>query len=135
MCGEVQCVEMEFTNVGKVSLKSLKVTSNYPGFFTFGCSSELPVSPHVYQIRTSQCRSSSSVLTSVKTGTDEFLTFPDVISIPLPKGELCSEETISLPMWIRGDDTGGIHEVDFLFYYEPVKHSTIRFVETMVVCC
>ncbi|CAG5114906.1 unnamed protein product [Candidula unifasciata] len=122
LCGEVQCIEIEFTNVGKSSLKSLKVISTHPRFFTFGRDSELPKYPYVYQMRTSQCTSLSSTLTSTVTGKEEFLKFPDVLHIPLPKGELRPGEKVSIPMWLRGDDIGGIHEVDFMFYYEPFAH-------------
>lgn len=122
LCGEVQCIEIELTNAGRSSLQSLRVTSSHPRFFTFGRNSDLPKYPYIYQMRGSQCSSISATLTSTVPGKDEFLVLPDVLDIPLPNDVLKPGETVSLPMWVRGNDIGGIHEVDFLFYYEPVKH-------------
>lgn len=128
LCGEVRCIEIEFTNAGKSPLQSLRITSTHPRFFTFGRNSELPKYPYVYQMWASQCSSLSSTLTSTVTGREEFLSLPDVLNVPLPKGELNPGETVSLPMWLRGDDIGGIHEVDLMFYYEPLKHpSSVRY--------
>ncbi|XP_005105619.1 trafficking protein particle complex subunit 8 [Aplysia californica] len=123
LCGEVQCIEIEFTNSGKSPLQNLRVTSSHPRFFTFGRNSELPKYPYVYQMRAPQCSSLSSTLTSTIPDRSSFLSLPDVLDIPLPKGALQPGDTLSLPLWLRGDDIGGVHEVDFLFYYEPVKHS------------
>ncbi|CAL1544174.1 unnamed protein product [Lymnaea stagnalis] len=124
LCGEVQCLEIEFTNSGRSPLTALRVTSTHPRFLTFGRNSDLPKYPYIYQMRASQCSSLSSTLTSTVPGKDEFLNLPDVLDIPLPNGALQPGETVSLPMWLRGDDIGGIHEVDLLFYYEPVKHTS-----------
>ncbi|KAI8746612.1 trafficking protein particle complex subunit 8 [Biomphalaria glabrata] len=127
LCGEVQCIEIKFTNIGRSPLTSLRVTSTHPRFFTFGSSAELPKYPYTFQMRASQCSSISSTLTSTLPGKDEFLSLPDVLDIPIVNGVLNPGESVSLPMWLRGDDIGGIHEVDFLFYYEPVKPtSTVR---------
>lgn len=46
-----------------------------------------------------------------------------VLDIPLPNGTLLPGSTIVVPMWIRGASVGGVHEVDFMFYYEPVESS------------
>ena len=44
-----------------------------------------------------------------------------VTSVPFPvDGVLQPGQTVSLPVWLRGNDIGGVHEVDLLFYYEPV---------------
>ena len=48
-----------------------------------------------------------------------------VISVPFPgDGVLQPGQTVSLPVWLRGNDIGGVHEVDFLFYYEPATPRT-----------
>jgi hypothetical protein len=45
-----------------------------------------------------------------------------VTRVPLPgNGVLNPGQSVSLPVWLRGNDIGGVHEVDLLFYYEPVK--------------
>ncbi|RUS81108.1 hypothetical protein EGW08_011148, partial [Elysia chlorotica] len=152
LCGEVQCIEVEFTNKGKSPLQNLMVTSSHPRFFTFGCASNqrqstnasssqhdqqtLPTTkyPYVYQMRAPHCGAIGPSLTSTVSsniicgGGDH--SSADVLRIPLPdceEGQLMPGKEVRLPMWIRGDDIGGIHEVDFLFYYEPVKSlSSVR---------
>ena len=50
-----------------------------------------------------------------------------VVNIPVPNAVLKPGEVVSVPLWLRGNDIGGVHEVDFLFYYEPVNvQSKIR---------
>ena len=75
-------------------------------------------------MRAQQCSSLSSSLTSTIADRHSFMSLPDVLNIPLPEGALPPGGTLSLPLWLRGDDIGGVHEVDFLFYYEPVSHSS-----------
>ena len=36
LCGEVHCVEVEFSNVGSVPLHHLRVSTSNPNFLTFG---------------------------------------------------------------------------------------------------
>ncbi|XP_071092381.1 trafficking protein particle complex subunit 8-like isoform X2 [Haliotis cracherodii] len=115
LCGEVHCIEMEVRNTGRSPLHQLKVTSTHPDFFTFGCSQDLPKYPYVYQTRSVDSDISNPIDScSVRS-------VPDVIDIPIEGNILRPGDTRSLPMWLRGNDIGGVHEVDFLFYYEPLN--------------
>ncbi|GFR74415.1 trafficking protein particle complex subunit 8 [Elysia marginata] len=149
LCGEVQCIEVEFTNKGKSPLHGLRVTSSHPRFFTFGLfpngtntTSTAPQQPQpptakypfVYQMRAPHCGAIGPSLTSTVStsiiGGSGYQPSADVLNIPLSdcqEGQLMPGQEVKLPMWIRGDDIGGVHEVDFLFYYEPVKSlSTVK---------
>lgn len=63
---------------------------------------------------------------------------PEVISVPLPDTVLLPGASVQLPMWLRGPDEEGVHEINFLFYYESVKkqpkirHRILR--HTAVIC-
>ena len=46
-----------------------------------------------------------------------------VIDIEIPDGILHSKSSMSIQLWIRGNDIGGNHQVDFLFYYELAESS------------
>ncbi|XP_076470015.1 trafficking protein particle complex subunit 8-like [Babylonia areolata] len=134
LCGEVHCIEVEFTNVGSVPLHRLRVATSNPNFFTFGSGppEDLPKYPYTYQVRTEQseaCRLHTMPGGSVSGNKTSW----GVSSVPFPgDGVLKPGQTMSLPVWLRGNDIGGMHEVDFLFYYEPVgprmpaKHRVLR---------
>ncbi|XP_025115248.1 trafficking protein particle complex subunit 8-like isoform X3 [Pomacea canaliculata] len=121
LCGEVHCVEVEFSNIGKVPLRNLRVVSSLASFFTFGCGkeSELPKYPYTYQMRNGEVQQNRvDHINHCK----EYMHFTEVARIPLPgDGMLGPGQTVLLPVWLRGNDIGGVHEVDFVFYYEPVS--------------
>ncbi|XP_041376116.1 trafficking protein particle complex subunit 8-like isoform X2 [Gigantopelta aegis] len=117
LCGEVHCIEIEITNSGRSPLHRLKVTSSDPTFFTFGSGRDLPKYPYVYQMKSVDRLDTSAVESSI-CDTNSRNT---VVNIPLPNAVLKPGEVVSVPLWLRGNDIGGVHEVDFLFYYEPVN--------------
>lgn len=125
LCGEVHCVEVQFFNVGTVPLRNLRVAASNPDFFTFGCgpSMELPKYPYTYQMHSGDDVQHSRILSI--DSRQSFLSLPQVTRIPFPgDGTLQPGQTLSVPVWLRGNDIGGVHEVDFLFYYEPVTART-----------
>lgn len=130
---------MEFVNVSKCPLTGVKVVSKRPEFFTFGGSSAIltPLSPSVSEHcsayktvvthSTSVCSLVSSATSSdfgVASGNQ-----PEVVDVPLPDSVLLPGASVQLPMWLRGPDEEGVHEINFLFYYESIKkHSKMRYV-------
>ena len=46
-----------------------------------------------------------------------------VTDITLPNGTLSPGESIELPMWVRGPDKSGVHEINMMFYYESVEEN------------
>nr|XP_056710150.1 trafficking protein particle complex subunit 8 isoform X6 [Euleptes europaea] len=148
LCGEIRKTYVEFMNVSKCPLTGLKVVSKRPECFTFGGSSTIltPLSPStsehcsayktVVKHSTSVCSlmsSASSVDFGAGTGNQT-----EVIDVPFPDSVLLPGASVQLPMWIRGPDEEGVHEIHFLFYYESIKkhskmcHRVLR--HTAVIC-
>uniref|UniRef100_A0A8C0IQM3 Trafficking protein particle complex subunit 8 n=1 Tax=Chelonoidis abingdonii TaxID=106734 RepID=A0A8C0IQM3_CHEAB len=149
LCGEIRKAYVEFVNVSKCPLTALKVVSKHPEFFTFGGNTGVltPLSPSasencsayktVVTDSTSVCTalmsSASSVNFGLGTGSQ-----PEVIHVPLPDSVLLPGASIQLPMWLHGPDEEGVHEINFLFYYESIKkhskmcHRVLR--HTAVIC-
>lgn len=132
LCGEIRKAYVEFVNVSKCPLTALKVVSKHPEFFTFGGNTAVltPLSPSASEncsayktvvtdptsVRTALLSSASSADFGVGTGGQ-----PEVIHVPLPDSVLLPGASVQLPMWLRGPDEEGVHEINFLFYYESVK--------------
>ncbi|XP_061453832.1 trafficking protein particle complex subunit 8 isoform X3 [Rhineura floridana] len=148
LCGEIRKTYVEFMNVSKCPLTGVKVVSKRPEFFTFGGSSAIltPLSPSasehcsayktIVTHSTSVCSLTSSADSSdfgVGTGSQ-----PEVIDVPLPDSVLLPGASVQLPMWLRGPDEEGVHEINFLFYYESIrKHSKMchRILRHTAVIC
>ncbi|XP_045019974.1 trafficking protein particle complex subunit 8 isoform X2 [Bubalus bubalis] len=149
LCGEIRKAYVEFVNVSKCPLTALKVVSKRPEFFTFGGNTAVltPLSPSASEncsayktvvtdsttVCTALVSSASSVDFGIGIGSQ-----PEVISVPLPDTVLLPGASVQLPMWLRGPDEEGVHEINFLFYYESVKkqpkirHRILR--HTAVIC-
>uniref|UniRef100_A0A8C2PJP6 Trafficking protein particle complex 8 n=1 Tax=Capra hircus TaxID=9925 RepID=A0A8C2PJP6_CAPHI len=139
LCGEIRKAYVEFVNV----------VSKRPEFFTFGGNTAVltPLSPSasencsayktVVTDSTSVCTALVSSASSVDFGIG-IGSQPEVISVPLPDTVLLPGASVQLPMWLRGPDAEGVHEINFLFYYESVKkqpkirHRILR--HTAVIC-
>ena len=117
LCGEVQAVMFQFTNIGTSPLHKLKLATCTPEFITLGNHGELPKFPCVYQ--------TSSDVSGQETKSDcnKRDKLSNVMDIPLPNRTLQPKSTVSVPAWVRGNDIGGVHDVHFMFYYEPVTNS------------
>ncbi|CAI9164534.1 unnamed protein product [Rangifer tarandus platyrhynchus] len=149
LCGEIRKAYVEFVNVSKCPLTGLKVVSKRPEFFTFGGNTAVltPLSPSasencsayktVVTDSTSVCTALVSSASSVDFGIG-IGSQPEVISVPLPDTVLLPGASVQLPMWLRGPDEEGVHEINFLFYYESIKkqpkirHRILR--HTAVIC-
>lgn len=122
LCGEVRKAFVEFHNVSAVALGGLRVVSTHPGFFTFGSQ---PRSHHpdlwpsadstsAYQTFNTSAPSETFV------STEAFTQPSSVVDIPLEGSRLGPGQSTQLPLWLRGPDQEGVHEIHFLFYYENV---------------
>ena len=132
LCGEIRKAYVEFVNVSKCPLTGLKVVSKRPEFFTFGGNTAAltPLSPSTsencsaYKTVVTASPSLGTALVSTAssvdfgTGTGQQL---EAIPVPLPDSVLLPGASIQPPMWLRGPDEEGVHEINFLFYYESVK--------------
>uniref|UniRef100_A0A8C6WLH7 Trafficking protein particle complex 8 n=1 Tax=Neogobius melanostomus TaxID=47308 RepID=A0A8C6WLH7_9GOBI len=146
LCGEIRKAYIEFCNMSSVGLRGLRVVSTHPTFFTFGSSSsphtpDTPVTPHSAQ----NCSAYKTVVASepqqpphVLVAAQDFLQPSSIISIPIEGGILKPGASMQLPLWLRGPDKEGVHEINFLFYYEStekggkISHRVLR--HTVFIC-
>ena len=119
LCGEVRQVRVEFTNSGTCALHRLRVATSHPEFFTFGDKRGPNAIDNsaIYQ----------TVISPSDSDTEEFVVngakVHHVLEVPVPGGQIAPGSTATLDMWIQGPSTHGVHEIDFLFYYESTKQS------------
>ncbi|XP_068093412.1 trafficking protein particle complex subunit 8 isoform X2 [Hyperolius riggenbachi] len=149
LCGEIRKAHVEFVNVSKCPLTGLRVVSKRPEFFTFGSNTAAltPLSPaasmncSAYKTVVTDSTSGCSVLTSSVTPVDFGFgngKQPEVVEIPLTDSVLAPGASVQLPLWLRGPDQEGVHEINFLFYYEStekrskMRHRVLR--HTAVIC-
>lgn len=129
LCGEIRKAYVEFCNVSAVALCGLRVASTHPDFFTFGSkastpsSSPSPASPEscsAYKTLATPFRPGSAA-SEVLVSAEDFSQPSGVMEIPVDGGTLQPGESIQLPLWLRGPDQEGVHEINFLFYYESTE--------------
>ena len=130
LCGEIRKAYVEFCNVSRVALRGLRVASTHPDFFTFGGGAATPLTP-VSPAASENCSAYRTLATlagarpgaaapSLVSAAD-FGPAAGVADIPLPDGVLGPGESTQLPLWLRGPDQEGVHEINFLFYYESAE--------------
>uniref|UniRef100_A0A3Q2PLD4 Trafficking protein particle complex subunit 8 n=1 Tax=Fundulus heteroclitus TaxID=8078 RepID=A0A3Q2PLD4_FUNHE len=139
LCGEIRKAYVEFCNVSAVALCGLRVASTHPDFFTFG-SQPNPGS-------TENCSAYATFPTPLQPDSmspEMLVSAPDfsqpsgVTEIPILGSTLQPGESIQLPLWLRGPDREGVHEINFLFYYEStekgpkISHRVLR--HTVFIC-
>nr|XP_042908090.1 trafficking protein particle complex subunit 8 isoform X2 [Parasteatoda tepidariorum] len=117
-CGEVKKVIAKLTNVGKHKLKRVIVASPTPGLFAIGIPGDIN-NPNAILKEITSSRQPSPVMSKWE---------PDwMIEILMPDGEPCALDpgtSIEIPVWFKGPEAPGDHDLDLLFYYEsePPQH-------------
>ncbi|KAM7012962.1 LOW QUALITY PROTEIN: trafficking protein particle complex subunit 8 [Tautogolabrus adspersus] len=126
LCGEIRKAYVEFCNVSSVALCGLRVVSTHPDFFTFGSQATTPLSPS----STENCSAyktmvvppqSNWVASEMTVSPEDFSQLSGVMEIPIDGNTLQPGESTQLPLWLRGPDQEGVHEISFLFYYESTE--------------
>ncbi|XP_077439966.1 trafficking protein particle complex subunit 8 isoform X3 [Vanacampus margaritifer] len=131
LCGEIRKAYVEFCNVSGVSLCGLRVASTHPDFFTFGSPSAgtplTPLSPasaeNCSAYKTLAAEPASSAARETLVSAADFGPASDVVDVPVG-GALQPGQSAQLPLWLRGPDQEGVHEINFLFYYESPEKGT-----------
>ncbi|XP_067086412.1 trafficking protein particle complex subunit 8 isoform X2 [Osmerus mordax] len=147
LCGEIRKAYVEFCNVSRVALRGLRVASTHPDFFTFGGGATTPLTP-VSPAASENCSAYRTLATppgarpgaaaTSLASAGDFGPVAGVADIPLPEGALRPGESTQLPLWLRGPDQEGVHEINFLFYYESAEkggkigHRVLR--HTVFIC-
>lgn len=129
LCGEIRKAYVEFCNVSSVALRGLRVASTHPHFFTFGSQAttpDTPLSPNSAE----SCSAYKTLATMPQPGAvasemlvsaEDFSQLSSVMDIPIEGSTLQPGESTQLPLWLRGPDQEGVHEINFLFYYESAE--------------
>uniref|UniRef100_A0A8C4NUR0 Trafficking protein particle complex 8 n=1 Tax=Dicentrarchus labrax TaxID=13489 RepID=A0A8C4NUR0_DICLA len=143
LCGEIRKAYVEFCNVSSVALCGLRVVSTHPDFFTFGSQATTPLSPTSAE----NCSAYKTLATAPEPGlvaseilvsAEDFSQSSGVMEIPIDGCTLQPGESTQLPLWLRGPDQEGVHEINFLFYYEStskgnkISHRVLR--HTVFIC-
>ncbi|XP_059197292.1 trafficking protein particle complex subunit 8 isoform X2 [Centropristis striata] len=143
LCGEIRKAYVEFCNVSGVALCGLRVASTHPDFFTFGSQTTTPVSPtsaencSAYKTTAVQGQQ-GSVAAEMLVSAEDFSQPSGVMDIPIEGSTLQPGESTQLPLWLRGPDQEGVHEINLLFYYESkekgikISHRVLR--HTVFIC-
>ncbi|KAK0133255.1 Trafficking protein particle complex subunit 8 [Merluccius polli] len=146
LCGEITKAYVEFCNVSGVALRGLRVASTHPHFFTFGSGSGS--SPSATEPSSPLSPASAEVCSAYQTlatppGDPHHHLHPGsppppvclvaspvegsvqgkgvAMEIPVEGGVLRPGQSAQLPLWLRGPDQEGVHEINFLFYYESAE--------------
>ncbi|KAM4739693.1 trafficking protein particle complex subunit 8 [Anableps anableps] len=146
LCGEIRKAYVEFCNVSAVALCGLRVASTHPDFFTFGSQATTPFTPpspgsaencSAYVTFPTPFQP-GSVSSEMLVSAPAFSQPSGVMEIPIHGSTLQPGESIQLPLWLRGPDQEGVHEINFLFYYEntqkglKISHRVLR--HTVFIC-
>uniref|UniRef100_A0A8D0A440 Trafficking protein particle complex subunit 8 n=1 Tax=Sander lucioperca TaxID=283035 RepID=A0A8D0A440_SANLU len=146
LCGEIRKAYVEFCNVSGVALCGLRVASTHPDFFTFGSQTTTPVTP-LSPTSAENCsayktlataREPGSVASEMLVSAEDFSQPSGVMDIPMDGSTLQPGQSTQLPLWLRGPDQEGVHEINFLFYYEStekgirISHRVLR--HTVFIC-
>lgn len=122
LCGEVQRASFSFKNIGSVPLKNLHLICSCPQAFSFE-----GVSMKWDYVTTEANEKYLKITDNAKNC--------DILKIPLNKDMLCPDEMLTIPVSVYGSMTPGVHELYFLFYYEPAANVTkvaYRLVQQMI---
>ncbi|KAE8293871.1 Trafficking protein particle complex subunit 8 Protein TRS85-like protein [Larimichthys crocea] len=121
LCGEIRKAYVEFCNVSGVALCGLRVVSTHPDFFTFGSQATTPLTPlsptsaensSAYRILATPSQP-GSVASEVLVSAEDFRQPSGVMVIPIDGSTLQPGESTQLPLWLRGPDQEGVHEIQF----------------------
>ncbi|XP_076583417.1 trafficking protein particle complex subunit 8 isoform X2 [Chaetodon auriga] len=146
LCGEIRKAYVEFCNVSSVALCDLRVVSTHPEFFTFGSQATTPHTPlsptsaeniSAYKTLVTHPQPGSTAF-EMLVSAEDFSQPSGVMEIPINCSTLQPGESTQLPLWLRGPDLEGVHEINFLFYYEStdkgnkISHRVLR--HTVFIC-
>ncbi|XP_067368417.1 trafficking protein particle complex subunit 8 isoform X2 [Channa argus] len=146
LCGEIRKAYVEFCNVSGVALCGVRVASTHPDFFTFGSQATTPVTP-LSPTSAENCSAYKTLFAPLQPGlvaseilvsAEDFSQPCGVVDIPIHGNTLQPGESTQLPLWLRGPDQEGVHEINFLFYYEStekgnkISHRVLR--HTVFIC-
>ena len=124
-----------FKNIGQMSIKNIHATCNRSECLSFGFTSsenDNESKDQIYETSVDLKQKHEAIDGSMLSK----LNPSGVMKVPLPEDTLFPGAEVFIPVWIHGINQPGVHELDFLFYYEPVEtvhklpyrvvHQTVR---------
>lgn len=121
LCGETQTAHFTFKNRGQDAMKNVYLVCSCPRSFAFkSCTGE----KSRYQLKD-----------NLITIEDINREFEGIVKVPLTDNKLLPGDEVKMEVSVHGALTPGVHEIDFLFYYEPfesVKNVPYRLIQQMV---
>ncbi|KAG8191463.1 hypothetical protein JTE90_020712 [Oedothorax gibbosus] len=121
-CGEVQKCTAEFTNIGQHRLNRIIMASPTPGLFAIGNPGDVNDSDAILK-EISPSRKPSPVM--AKWDSDW------LVEVLMSDGEHCVLDpgaSVQIPVWFKGPEVSGEHDLDVLFYYESEPaHPKLRY--------
>ena len=122
LCGETQTAHFTLKNTGQETMKNVYLVCSCPRSFAFK----------------SQCTNEKSrynVKDDLITVEDMNREFKGIVKVPLSDNKLLPGDEVTMEVSVYGALTPGVHEIYFLFYYEPlelVKNVPYRLIQQMV---
>ena len=117
--GEIRQYPVTFKNTGKEPLKNVAVKLSHPGCFVFSKSS-------TDNILNSNPFSTTNTWKHIENHNGLINDTYDLSIIHLPIDILNPGESVTVPLWVRGHKIG-TSQCKFVFYYEPVRESFIKY--------
>ena len=118
-------------------MKNLHVICNQPHYFSYG----KPLNDNINDDSNDKFRNNNYNLTtsengrSIMTINEKILSRDnDIVKIPLENDRLMPGAEITLPVYVYGIEPSGVHEINFIFYYEPdgIKEVPYRLVQQVI---
>ena len=95
LCGEIYETTLSMKNNGVLGAKNIYIVCSRTSFFSLGTTSNI----------------NFSMLNSYKKN--------NILKVPID--QLSPGEQVIFPIYLYGIEGAGVHEIDFVFYYEPVE--------------
>lgn len=121
LCGETQTAHFTFKNTGQEAMKNVYLVCSCPRSFAFKSTTEE--------------KSRYNIKDNLITIEDINREFKGIVKVPLTDNKLLPGDEVTTEVSVHGARSPGVHEIDFLFYYEPfdsVKNVPYRLIQQMV---
>uniref|UniRef100_A0A7M5V1Y5 Trafficking protein particle complex subunit 8 n=2 Tax=Clytia hemisphaerica TaxID=252671 RepID=A0A7M5V1Y5_9CNID len=134
LCGETQTSQFTFKNTGQTPMKNLHLICSCPQSFAFGSrksDGDNNKQPSKYPVAEKGDSAQPSKMNIANLNN----TFNGVLKIPVANDALQPGEEVMLDVAVYGALSPGVHEIYFLFYYEPletVKKVPYRLLQQMI---
>ena len=134
LCGETQTAHFTFKNTGQLPMKNVYLTCSCPRMFAF----KFGIGKHNNSSSNNNEKLSTYIVKdNLMTVNEEILNkdYKGIVKVPLADDKLLPGDEVTMEVSVYGALGCGVHEIYFLFYYEPfeeVKNVPYRLLQQMV---